>query len=319
MNLLVSIIIPTYNRFGFLGETLESIKVQQYQNWECIIVDDGSNDYTEELVNFYIEKDERIKFFQRPVSLKKGANSCRNYGYKISKGQYINWFDDDDVMLPNFLSERIYHMDLGLEIIICSFFPVDQALNKKAAVGLKKSYSLFRSYALYELKLITNSILFSREILKERTLFLPGLEYGDETELFLRIFYQHPEPTHFILDKPLFLYRQHHASKTKQNESPNPAFRFSVIYVALQNLARGVQMKDSKLTNFYYKRLISLFFRSLETKQKQNAVFLLKEILPLVRKINKSLSIELLVWGRLFILFGKGSYKIEKRLKHFLN
>ncbi len=318
MNPLVSIIIPTYNRYAFLGETLESLKTQLYQNWECIIVDDGSTDYTEELVHFYFLRDERIRYYRRPDSLAKGANSCRNYGFEISKGQYINWFDDDDLMLPNFLSERIDYLNLGLEIIICSFFPVDQFLKKKAAVSLKKSSGLFRSYAFYELKLITNSILFSREILNDRTLFLPGLEYGDETELFLRIFYQEPEPSHIIVDKPLFLYRQHGTSKTTQNERPDPAFRFSVIYVAVQNLERGIQMKDRMLIHFYYKRLISLFFRSLETKQKQNANYLLKELVPLVQKINIISSLEIAFWGKAFIFFEKGSYKIEQRLKHLL-
>ena len=319
MNPLVSIIVPTYNRCTFLGETLESILAQQYLNWECIIVDDGSTDYTKELVSFYCNNDERIKYFKRPDSSKKGANECRNYGFERSKGDYINWFDDDDVMLPNFLSERNRHMNLGLELIICSFFSVDQLLNKKTAINLKKSSSLYRSYALYEFKLITNSVLFSRGILTGRELFLPGLEYGDETELFLRIFYQKPEPSHVILNKPLFLYRQHNASKTKQNEKPDPAFRYSVIYVALQNLSRGIEMKDSRLINFYYKKLVSMFFRSLDTRQKQNSVYLLKEVVPLIRRINFSLSLELLFWGWSFIFFGKGSYKVEKRLKHFLD
>lgn len=319
MNPLISIIIPTYNRCDFLGETLNSVINQRFQNWECIIVDDESSDYTEELVDFYCNKDDRIKFFKRPVTLQKGANSCRNYGFKMSGGQFINWFDDDDIMLPDFINDKINILKPGVEIVICSFFPVDIFLNKKPPVKLNKTYSLFKSYALYELKLITNSLLFSREILKDKPLFLSGLEYGDETELFLRLFYQDPEPAHVILDKPLFLYRQHDASKSTQNENPNSVFRFSIIYVALQNLQRGVQMKDSRIIKFYYRRLISLFFKSLEANQKKNASYLLKEILPLVRRINKIVWAELLFWGTIFINSGRGSYKIEKRLKNYLN
>ncbi len=303
-----------------MGETLDSVIAQLYQNWECLVIDDGSADHTEELMAFYIENDKRIKFFKRPDSLLKGANNCRNYGFEMSTGEYINWFDDDDIMLPEFLSERIEHMEKGVEIIICSFFPVDRSLNRKtAALSLKKTFSLFKSYALYELKLITNSLLFKRKILMNRTLFLPGLEYGDETELFLRIFYQEPEPKYIIIDKPLFLYRQHDNSKSKQNEKPDPAFRYSIIFVALQNLSRGIQMEDNKIIKFYYKRIIPMFFRSLEAGQQENAEYLLKEIIPLIRKINKVLSMEIYFWGRIFLFFRRGSFKIEKRLKHYLN
>lgn len=98
---LVSIIIPTYNRAHLIGETLDSIVAQTYENWECIIVDDGSTDNTEEIVNKYIKKDNRFQYHLRPAHHKSGGNGARNYGFFLSKGKYINFFDSDDVMLPN--------------------------------------------------------------------------------------------------------------------------------------------------------------------------------------------------------------------------
>ena len=81
-NPLVSIIIPTYNRAHFIGETLESVLAQTYHNWECIVIDDGSTDYTDELMEFYCEKDSRIQYYHRPSHKPKGANACRNYGFE---------------------------------------------------------------------------------------------------------------------------------------------------------------------------------------------------------------------------------------------
>lgn len=104
---LVSIIIPVYNRADLLGSTLDSILYQTYKNWECIVVDDGSDDYILELMNFYCGWDNRIKFFTRPAEYLKGANSCRNYGFKKSRGLYIQWFDSDDLMVPGFLETKI--------------------------------------------------------------------------------------------------------------------------------------------------------------------------------------------------------------------
>ncbi|HEX9600942.1 MAG TPA: glycosyltransferase family 2 protein, partial [Mariniflexile sp.] len=63
---LVSIIIPTYNRGHLIGETLESVLCQTYDNWECLVIDDGSTDNTDALVQGYLNKDNRIKFYHRP-------------------------------------------------------------------------------------------------------------------------------------------------------------------------------------------------------------------------------------------------------------
>ncbi|MHA6279851.1 glycosyltransferase family 2 protein [Salinimicrobium sp. CAU 1759] len=98
---MVSIIIPTRNRSHLLGETLDSIIKQTWSNWECIVVDDNSQDSTKELIQFYSQKDSRIKLFSRPQDLLKGANSCRNYGFAKSRGDYIVWFDSDDLMTPD--------------------------------------------------------------------------------------------------------------------------------------------------------------------------------------------------------------------------
>jgi len=95
---LVSIIIPTYNRAHLIGETLDSVVAQTYENWECIIVDDGSSDNTDEVIEEYTKKDTRFKYYHRPEEHLPGGNGARNYGFKMSQGEYIIWFDSDDLM-----------------------------------------------------------------------------------------------------------------------------------------------------------------------------------------------------------------------------
>ena len=107
MTPLFSIIIPSFNRAHLIPETLESVANQTYENWECIIIDDGSTDTTEEVVSQIAVKDNRFKFFSRPNSKPKGANSCRNYGFEISSGEYINWLDSDDLLLPEHIAFHI--------------------------------------------------------------------------------------------------------------------------------------------------------------------------------------------------------------------
>ncbi|RTZ06498.1 glycosyltransferase family 2 protein [Flavobacterium bomense] len=108
----VSVIIPTYNRSKLLLETLYSVKNQTLKNWECIIVDDGSNDNTEDIINNFIRDDIRFKFFKRPVYYPKGACSCRNYGFEISKGKFIQWLDDDDLLSTNKLELQVKKLEI---------------------------------------------------------------------------------------------------------------------------------------------------------------------------------------------------------------
>jgi glycosyltransferase involved in cell wall biosynthesis len=99
---LVSIIIPTFNRGQIISETLASVENQIYKNWECIVIDDGSEDNTQELLNFFSQKDKRFKFFKRNRTT-KGAPTCRNIGIEFSKGEFLYFFDSDDIMYPELL------------------------------------------------------------------------------------------------------------------------------------------------------------------------------------------------------------------------
>lgn len=88
-----SIIIPTYNRVGFLNKTLESVYQQTYGEWECIIVDDGSTDNTNILLTNWTKKDRRFKYIHQENAERSAA---RNNGIKQAKGTYICFLDSDD-------------------------------------------------------------------------------------------------------------------------------------------------------------------------------------------------------------------------------
>src|SRR5690606_34809029 len=104
---LVSIIIPTYNRAHLISETLDSVLAQTYTNWECIVVDDGSTDATEALLHDYMEKDKRFQYHKRPVNHLPGGNGARNYGFNQSQGEFIQWFDSDDLMVSEKLELQV--------------------------------------------------------------------------------------------------------------------------------------------------------------------------------------------------------------------
>ena len=104
---MVSVIIPLYNRADLIGETLDSLRAQTWEHWECIVVDDHSTDKSVEAVEAYSRQDERIKIVRRPSALSKGANACRNYGLQISQGAYVCFLDSDDLFTPNKLEIQL--------------------------------------------------------------------------------------------------------------------------------------------------------------------------------------------------------------------
>ena len=93
-NVKVSIIMPTYNRFSVISTAIESVINQSYKNWELLIIDDGSEDNTEELVKKYCDKDVRIRFLKN--NRKKGVCGARNTGLASAKGEYIAYLDTDN-------------------------------------------------------------------------------------------------------------------------------------------------------------------------------------------------------------------------------
>jgi glycosyltransferase involved in cell wall biosynthesis len=100
---LVSIVLPTYNRAGLIGETIQSVIDQSYPQWELIIIDDGSSDDTKERIALF--EDERIQyhFFEHTGILGK----VRNAGMRLAKGDYIAFLDSDDIWLPHKLEFQL--------------------------------------------------------------------------------------------------------------------------------------------------------------------------------------------------------------------
>jgi glycosyltransferase involved in cell wall biosynthesis len=88
-----SIIIPSYNRASFIKETIDSILNQTFQDWECIVVDDGSKDNTEEVVQEIIKTDNRVRYVYQENAERSAA---RNNGIKHANGKYICFLDSDD-------------------------------------------------------------------------------------------------------------------------------------------------------------------------------------------------------------------------------
>ncbi|MFZ2976081.1 MAG: glycosyltransferase [Candidatus Moraniibacteriota bacterium] len=101
---LVSVIIPSYNQAIFLSETLDSVLEQDYKNWECIIIDDGSTDNTKDIAQKYCNQDKRFEYIKQE---NQGPSVARNNGILNSSGKYILPLDSDDLISKDYLQEAV--------------------------------------------------------------------------------------------------------------------------------------------------------------------------------------------------------------------
>ena len=104
----VSVIIPAYNMEGYICDTLRSLTSQTFQDFEALIIDDGSADRTGELVTTFIQKDSRFRLLRK---VNGGLSSARNFGIHHAKGEYIALLDGDDLYLPNKLATHLEILD----------------------------------------------------------------------------------------------------------------------------------------------------------------------------------------------------------------
>lgn len=115
---LVSVIIPCYNQSHYLSEALQSVLDQVYDKWECIIVNDGSPDNTDEIAKEWIDKDTRFKYICKE---NEGLSSARNAGILIAEGEFILPLDADDKIAPQYieLALKAFEEDSTLTVVYC--------------------------------------------------------------------------------------------------------------------------------------------------------------------------------------------------------
>jgi glycosyltransferase involved in cell wall biosynthesis len=109
---LVSVIMPVYNASAFLSATIECILQQTYQNWELIIINDGSKDNSEDIIKQF--SDSRIRYF---LQENQGQCAASNFGITQAKGDYIKFFDADDIMNSTHIEAQVKRLNGGTTAI----------------------------------------------------------------------------------------------------------------------------------------------------------------------------------------------------------
>ena len=215
---MVSIIMATYNRAHFIEETIQSILNQVYKSWELLIVDDGSEDDTSQVLIPYLQ-DSRIRYLQRSSSYKKGLPGCRNMGLDLAQGEFVIFFADDDIVHPQNLRISIDEIFSRPDLMFCRYrrevfegkfdkvFDTSKKLDSFSIQGLKNYSKLITQ----ELPFNSCSVLWRKECFNNIR-FNEELMYAEEWECYTNIL---TEGNNGIsIDKTLYYGRKHAQSNT---------------------------------------------------------------------------------------------------------
>ena len=202
-NSQVSVIIPTYNRGGIIKDAIDSVLSQDYENFELIIIDDGSNDHTSDVLNAY--GDEIKIFFQK----NKGVSAARNRGIAEATGQFIAFLDSDDIWLPQKLSVQVDFFNRMPDALICQTEEIwirnGRRINPKKK-HRKPSGMIFKPSL--ELCLVSPSaVMVHRSIFHQIGEFDETLPACEDYDLWLRISCRFPI---HLIDTPLIIKRGGH-------------------------------------------------------------------------------------------------------------
>jgi len=213
----ISVIVPIYNSERFLEECLDSIQEQDYDNFEVILVDDGSTDSSSVISESFCKKDSRFKLFRKP---NEGPSSARNLGIRLARGEYICFIDSDDVVTPNMLSSLFFaitetHSDLAVSKLVFWSKPYHKQktlgtctnfiTSNDNSIFLKNIFSLKQADLQYNYPGGFSCAKLYRALLIKGEAFPPTKVAEDEIFLFLLA---HKIKKVCYVNKELYFYRQ---------------------------------------------------------------------------------------------------------------
>lgn len=272
----VSVIIPVFNSSRFLAKAIESVLAQTYQNFEIILVDDGSTDNSKEIILSFLTKfPDKVSYLYQQ---NKGIAGARNTGLKNSSGVYIALLDADDRWLPTRLEESVIVLqnqpDIGLvhsDIVIID--ENDTIIESPTRETRYLSGSIFEHLFLRKANISAVSVLFRRSCIVDVELFDedPRCMGCDDRDLWLRI----SEKYHIVyIDKILSQYRIH-SSNYSNNLEKMVSARYYIVSKYRKNKESSILIRKA-LAKIHRDFGDSLLYQHMYSKAKTEYVKALK-------------------------------------------
>jgi len=221
----VSVIIPTYNCETYVGQAVESVLAQTYQDFELIVVDDGSTDNTRQVLEPYLD---RITYLYQE---NQGESAARNRGIQMAQGEYVAFLDSDDLWLPRKLERQVAAMEVSPEaILVYSYSYVINASGEQICFhgsdrlcqGKAGLHQVFAQLVMYNLIANPGTVMVHKQSLVETTPFDPTIQWGEDWDLWLRLSLKGPFA---FIPEPLACYRMRQAGRRLRIEASDEFVR----------------------------------------------------------------------------------------------
>ncbi|GAA5219864.1 glycosyltransferase family A protein [Membranihabitans marinus] len=317
---LVSIIIPTWNRKELLRQTLTSVREQTYVYWECIVVDDGSEDEVFASIQSFVADDDRFKLYKR-ARQPKGSNTCRNIGLNLAQGDYVIFLDSDDLLLPHCLMNRIAfvqdHADCDAWMFSSALFRenIDNiTMMAKVDYGRQEEYFGFLLQNLW-----TVNGGFIRNIWRNGNgiWFRESMPRWQEWDFYIR-YMMAGYKVKCASDRPHdVMYRIHDETNRISKSKVLTSEEIDIMYQTLQEIYDNMDVKNSFLIHSYTYRLF-YFFAYLLSRNQGRAIerghgFCTSHDLPL----TPAMKVFLGIWP-IFVTTSLGQKILGKALSYVL-
>jgi glycosyltransferase involved in cell wall biosynthesis len=187
MQALISIIVPLYNKEKFIKQTIDSVILQEYVNWELILVDDCSQDASITLIKANYSKYSNVFLVENIVN--KGANLCRNQGVSLAKGEFIIFLDADDVLMPHCLSSRVKAMVSNSDLDFCvhTLGVFEKEIGDRNDYWYPKVKNPLESFLAHQLPWQTMQPIWKKRLVEEVNGFDQSFQRLQDVEFHTRI------------------------------------------------------------------------------------------------------------------------------------
>ena len=197
---LVSIIIPAYNVSPYIEETLQSVQNQTYQNWECIIVNDESEDNTPDIVGSFCRKDSRFKLININ---KSGVSKARNVAISVAKGDYLVPLDGDDKIHAECITKFVltFNQFKGVKLV----YPETELFGEASG-----NWNLppFNYDAMLKYNMIGNTCMFLKSDYEETDGYRENMTHGlEDWDFLISLLFGSEESQVIKINEVLFFYR----------------------------------------------------------------------------------------------------------------
>lgn len=291
----ISVVMPVYNSGQFLGESIESILNQTFDNFEFIIIDDFSTDNSISIIKKYMKNDDRIILIENKRNY--GPAFTRNRGLEIAKGRYIAIMDSDDISLPDRLEKQFLFLENNNDIFLIgsSAIMIDEKGNYLEKVKVEESMEVIKNYN----PIIHTSTMFRNKNIAYREKF----HYAEDYDLYLRMLTMGLKIKN-INNEILVKIRIRSSSITWNSIKRGNLFTNKAQEFYNQRLERGTDKYDildeKELLNMpsdeypeaYFKKMIRLYIKNENVKEGKNIIREYRNKISFINRVIYTIALE---------------------------